>query len=294
MLKLTRLHYVLAAAITTTFMPALAQQDQGPILRPTRPPSATLLVICDLACTWKLDGKAQGHVEAGGSAKARVELGQHTLEAATDDTLDRVETDITIKSVGQTIYRVGLQSAKDARIRAHQEADPDYLRQHAVEYAKEGQSLYDQRQYNQYPQAMHLLEMACKGGQMPGCITLGDMWEHATVMTYDEPSKAFQNLDRARGFYQKACDNSVMLGCTRLGLIYEFPPYDVWNKDLNKANSLYQKACDGDDMWGCNNLATSYDSGEGVSKDHSRALALYKKSCLGGFAGACENLRKAQ
>ena len=53
---------------------AAAQQDEGPILRPKKPPAkpaaATLLAMCDLACNWKLDGEAKGHIDAGGSAKA--------------------------------------------------------------------------------------------------------------------------------------------------------------------------------------------------------------------------------
>src|ERR1035441_10671873 len=88
----------------------------------------------------------------------------------------------------------------------------------------------------------------------------------------------------ARSLYQKACAGGVMLGCTRLGLIYDWPPSNVWPPAFNNAVILYQKACDGGDMWGCNNLAVSYESGRGVIKDHSRSIALFQKACLGGFS----------
>jgi len=116
----------LAAALTIAALPALAQQDDVPILRPkspiTKPASATLLVICDLACNWKLDGEAKGRIEAGGSAKAKVEQGQHVVVALTEDAVDKTENNIEIKTTGQTIVRIELQPIRDARLKAAQDA----------------------------------------------------------------------------------------------------------------------------------------------------------------------------
>jgi TPR repeat protein len=81
-----------------------------------------------------------------------------------------------------------------------------------------------------------------------------------------------------------------MLGCTRLGMTYDFGN----DTDYNKATNLYEKACDGGDMWGCNNLAGSYESGRGEPKSHDQALALYQKACKGGFEWACHNLSNLQ
>ena len=119
----------------------LAQQDEAPILKPKakQPAMATLLVMCDLTCNWKLDGETKGHIDAGGSAKSKIELGQHALVAATDDGLDKVEKDIEIKTVGQTIFRVELQPVRNDRVQGQQNADPAYLRDHAAQRAKEGQ-----------------------------------------------------------------------------------------------------------------------------------------------------------
>jgi hypothetical protein len=118
---------VVSAAITVAAMTAGAQQDEGPILRPkpkpaAKPAGATLLVLCDLACNWKLDGVAKGRIEAGGSAKASVVLGQHVISAATDDAFDKVESDVEIKAAGQTVQHLALQPVRDARLKAEQEA----------------------------------------------------------------------------------------------------------------------------------------------------------------------------
>jgi hypothetical protein len=117
---------VVSAAITVAAMTAGAQQDEGPILRPrvqpAKPAGATLLVTCDLACNWKLDGVAKGRVQAGGSASVKVVLGQHIVAAATLDDLDKVEKEVDIEATKQTLVRVELTPVHDARLKAEQEA----------------------------------------------------------------------------------------------------------------------------------------------------------------------------
>jgi hypothetical protein len=49
---------------------AFAQQDEEPILKPKKPSAklattTTLLMMCDLACNWKLDGEAKAHIDRG-------------------------------------------------------------------------------------------------------------------------------------------------------------------------------------------------------------------------------------
>ncbi len=104
-----------------------AQQDEGPILRPKTPPPAfpTLLVSCDLACNWTLDGTAKGHIDAGASVKEKVSAGQHTLTAETEDAQDKAENEIKVKTAGQTMAHIWLQPVRDARLKAEQEAQAD-------------------------------------------------------------------------------------------------------------------------------------------------------------------------
>jgi hypothetical protein len=264
----------------------LAQQDEVPILKPKAKPvtATTLMVMCDLACNWKLDGEPMGRIDAGGSTKAKVELGQHEVAAVTEDGLDKIEKEIEIKAVGQTIFHIELQLVRDARLKAELEADPNYVRKHAAEWGKEGQNLYDQHREEE---AKPLLEKACNGGEMAACVTLGAVYD-----PYGGLSEDNDNFAMARSLYLKGCDSGVMRGCARLGFTYQFGPES--KRDLNVANRLFQKACDGGDSWGCNGLGVLYEYGEGVIRDIPKARALYQKACLDGLDIACDNLRRLQ
>jgi hypothetical protein len=117
----------LALALIAVAVQVLAQQDEGPILHPKKHPAkpgpnATLLVMCDIACNWKLDGEAKGRIEAGGSAKAKVELGQHVVVGATEDDVDQVKQLSEIKTNGQTVISIELKPMRDARLKAEHDA----------------------------------------------------------------------------------------------------------------------------------------------------------------------------
>jgi hypothetical protein len=87
-----------------------------------KPAEATLLVMCDLACNWKLDGVAKGRIEAGGSARVTVGLGQHLVAAATEDGADQGQQRSEVKAGGQTVVSIELQRARAARLKAAQES----------------------------------------------------------------------------------------------------------------------------------------------------------------------------
>ena len=119
--------WLLALVIGVATLPALSQQDEGPILRPKpkpqpKPARATLLVMCDLACNWKLDGEVKGRIDAGGSAKAKVEPGQHVVVAVTEDGADPVKQLTNVEEKGQTVVSLDLSPIRDARIKAEQQA----------------------------------------------------------------------------------------------------------------------------------------------------------------------------
>ena len=78
-------------------------------------------MTCDLACIWKLDGEPEGRIEAGRSAKARVELGQHMVVAVTEDGKDQAQQP-AIKVSRQAVVNIELKPVRDARLRAEQEA----------------------------------------------------------------------------------------------------------------------------------------------------------------------------
>lgn len=109
----------------------IAQQDEPPILKPKAKPvaAATLLVTCDLACNWKLDGEAKGRIAAGGSAKARVQLGQHLVVAVTEDDLDQAQEIIKVQEKGQLVVPMEFKSVREVRLRAEQERQDKAVRE---------------------------------------------------------------------------------------------------------------------------------------------------------------------
>ncbi len=100
--------------------------DEGPILLPkkpvVRPVKAALLVTCDLACDWTLDGEPQGSIAAGGSKKVPASLGQHLVDASSKDGPDKVQKEIQASSTDQTIVRLELLPVRQARLKVEQEA----------------------------------------------------------------------------------------------------------------------------------------------------------------------------
>jgi hypothetical protein len=117
----------LTAALAAASLSALAQRDDGPILMPKKLPpkpvaTATLLVGCDLACDWKVDGEFKGRIGAGGAAKAAVKPGQHLVAAASADGTDRVQQVAEVKVGEQTAVSIKLQPVRDARLKDEQQS----------------------------------------------------------------------------------------------------------------------------------------------------------------------------
>jgi hypothetical protein len=105
-----------------------AQNDDGPVLKPKKAPvrqpgvaNVTLLVMCDLTCDWRLDGEPKGRIPAGESAKAKVDIGEHIIDAATEDGSDHVQILKEIKDSGQRIIKVELKTVREARLKSEQE-----------------------------------------------------------------------------------------------------------------------------------------------------------------------------
>lgn len=135
---------LMAAACMVAALSVLAQEE-GPILLPKpKPQTATMVVICDLACNWTLDGTARGRIEAGGQVKAKVVIGQHTVVAETEDALDKVENQVKVNASAQTTVHLLLQAVRDARLKAAQEAKDKAEEEARVKAAQEAQAKADQ------------------------------------------------------------------------------------------------------------------------------------------------------
>jgi hypothetical protein len=113
-------------ALLTSGAAVRAQQDADVtvVIKAKSKPAVlpTLLVMCDLACNWKLDGNIKGRINAGGAAKVKAESGEHLVEATTEDGVDQIKQPCTVKPTGQTMVNIEFQPIRDARLIAEQEA----------------------------------------------------------------------------------------------------------------------------------------------------------------------------
>ena len=300
MRKQSLVGWSLVAILTIGLLPVLAQQDDVPILRPriqtTKTVVATLLVICDLTCNWKLDGVMRGSIAAGEVAKTPLQLGKHLVGASTQDGLDKVETEIEIKTADQIIVHQILQTIRDARIKAEQEAQvkaqeqavqeqsareqQDKERQAREQAAHEETERHAEILYKdaQYSEAEPLLNQACAEGSANSCNYLGLMYANGRDVVKDHSNE--------KSYYSKACVLGSAEGCFNLGNIYNVPYIDQ-NSDLGRAVVLYSKACNLGHAESCYQAGGFYDNGMAVKQNYQQSISLYNKACDGGSAKGC-------
>ena len=310
----------LAALFALGGLSAVSQQDDGPVLRPKQPrvkqAEATLLVMCDISCNWKLDGVAQGLIEAGASAKTKVGPGLHLVAATTVDGLDQDQRSAKLETKEPTLVSIALRPVREARIKIKEDArkemelqqrealrreqeqaarelelreqrDKEQAAQEAV--TQQAETLYKDRHYID---AIPLLEKSCTAGNSDTCEKLGSV--------YEEGKGIPKNYSRALALYSRACDTGNADGCNSFGAMYDIGRGVA--KDDTRAAELYSKACDGGSAEGCNDLGTMYLAGRGVgdhkgvadcesaciySKDYPTALKLFSKACDAGSVDGC-------
>jgi serine/threonine protein kinase len=95
--------------------------QKAPVAATIVPPTtqrANLYVLCNLDCTWTLDGKPQGQLASGRAVSVKVPLGSHTITASTTGNQDQAD-DVTFvaSSPNQPIsQRLDLQSKQTQRL----------------------------------------------------------------------------------------------------------------------------------------------------------------------------------
>lgn len=128
--------------------------------------------------------------------------------------------------------------------------------------------------------AVRLADLACGHGHLPGCKTLGWLYENGRGVGRD--------FARARALYGRACDGGEFSACKSLGLLLDTGQGGAI--DRRRAAALYQRACDAGELDACNNLANLYVGGDGVTRDLARAAALYDRVCAASHnPRACGN-----
>jgi len=130
------------------------EQPQHPVA-PAAVQRATLVVVCNLNCTWMLDGRPQGQLYAGRPVSVRVPLGSHTVSAVTLDGNDQADLlPINAYSANQVISeRVDLLIKQTQRLQmeaAERQRQADAARQAQIEQQR--QEAIQRQQQMQRPQ----------------------------------------------------------------------------------------------------------------------------------------------
>jgi hypothetical protein len=97
--------------------------SSNPINKPPTPvanqPQANLVVLCNLNCSWTLDGQPQGMLAAGRTLTVKVSLGEHMVTAASLDGADSDDTTVKAVSASQPVpARMDLLSKRNQRLQA--------------------------------------------------------------------------------------------------------------------------------------------------------------------------------
>jgi hypothetical protein len=109
----------------------MAQDDPRPKPNPKPAPVAPaqrqaparsgVVIFCDLACTFTVDGQSKHKLAAGGAAPFTLGLGQHFLSADTLDIKDHYEHEFTLESTEQTLIQVQLEPVHKKRLQEEEE-----------------------------------------------------------------------------------------------------------------------------------------------------------------------------
>jgi len=223
---------------------------------------STLVVNCDLACNWQVDGVSQGTIQPGDTARLQVTPGDHMLIATTADGRDRITQTVTAIGGTSKVVSLSLKQARDGRV-ANVKAAAD-----------RGMSLFNQKDY---AKALPALQEACSGGDAASCRSAGFLYSKGLGLA--------QDYKRAADFYKQSCDMGDMPGCLNLGYLFKRGLGVI--QDYSKATALYKQACDGEELLACDTLGLMYVNAEGVAQDNALAFSLFKKACDGGELIGC-------
>lgn len=98
-----------------------------------------------------------------------------------------------------------------------------------------------------------------------------------------------KDYKKAAEYYQKSCDMGILLGCDKIGMMYELG--EGFQKDYKKAIKIYETTCSLKDEAGCFALGRLYAEGQGVEKNISTAKKYFQKACDYGEQDACDKVK---
>lgn len=134
-----------------------------------------------------------------------------------------------------------------------------------------------------YREAIPYHKKAIALGDNRGCAYLGNIY--IKFQDYYNAKKYFEiACNNGNDEYLQA------VSCYNLGFMYSNG--EGVYQDYNKARELYKKACDLKEGVACNNLGGLYYEGQGVRQNLSTAKQYYGKACDLGEQLGCDNYKK--
>jgi serine/threonine protein kinase len=111
---------VLPPGPKTTNPPVIAKPIEKPrTAPPVNQPQANLIVLCNMDCTWTLDGQPQGSLAAGRPTSIKVPVGEHMVTASSPDGADSFDTTVNAASPAQNVpARMDLLTKRNQRLQA--------------------------------------------------------------------------------------------------------------------------------------------------------------------------------
>jgi hypothetical protein len=138
-----------------------------PHAQPANQAQANLVVLCNLDCTWTLDGQPQGPLAAGRPVSVKVPLGDHMVTASSTDGAD--SDDITVKaaSASQTVpARMDLFTKRNQRLQGEAVERQRIAQAQAQQAAQQRQQqIQQQAQAQQAAQAQRIQQQQAANAQ---------------------------------------------------------------------------------------------------------------------------------
>src|SRR5262249_19402695 len=126
--------------------------------------------------------------------------------------------------------------------------------------------------------ALEALKKSCDKGAFADCFKLATQ--------YARGEGAPRDLDKASGFYKKACEGKVAQACFDFAALLRGGAEKV-KKDVPRAVLLYEQACDGGVAQGCAVLGEMYESGKEVEMHLGKAGEFHERACTEGMSASC-------
>jgi serine/threonine protein kinase len=109
-------------------------------------PQANLVILCNLDCTWTLDGEPKGQLAAGRPASVKVAVGEHLVTATSTDGSDATDLSVNAAAAQNIPARMDLLTKRNQRLQAEAVERQRAAQVQATQAAQQRQQQIQQQQ----------------------------------------------------------------------------------------------------------------------------------------------------